>query len=110
MKTRIIALLAMLATCGSTTFFSGCAATTGKSTGEYIDDAAITTRVKAKLIEDHVVKAREINVDTNHGVVSLNGTVDTLDQRTRAEQIARMTSGITGVQDNLLVRGQTTAP
>lgn len=106
MKTRIIPVVTLgLAGIAMSLFGSGCAATTGKSTGEYLTDAAITTKVKAKLIKDPVVKAREINVDTNNGVVSLNGTVDTQEQKMRADEIARGTSGIQGVQDNLFVRG-----
>lgn len=105
MKNRIIPFLALLIIGGTSALYtSGCSAMTGKSTGEYIDDATITAKVKTDLIRDPVVKAREINVDTNGGVVQLNGTVDNAQQRMRAEQIARSVSGVQNVEDNLAVR------
>lgn len=106
MNTRIITVVAVLALgSGAAVYTSGCSSMTGKSTGEFVDDAAMTAKVKAELIRDPIVKARQINVDTTNGVVQLNGTVDTPDQRARAEQIARNVAGMNAVQDNLQVRG-----
>lgn len=66
-----------------------------------IDNAALTTKVKAALLADEMVKGTQINVDSNNGVVTLNGTVDNAAHMQRAEQVARGVSGITRVQNNL---------
>ena len=85
--------------------FSGCAASgTKQSTGEAIDSAAITTKVKAALIDDSQVKALDINVDTFRGVVQLNGFVDNESQKTRAEQVAWGVSGVKSVKNNLSIK------
>lgn len=106
MKTRIFLPLLLTAICGLTTLMiAGCAATpTSKSTGEYVDDAALTVKVKAELFRDPVVKALQVKVDTFKGTVQLNGFVDTAEQRMRAEQIARNTPGVLGVQNQLAVK------
>ncbi|RMF87101.1 MAG: BON domain-containing protein [Nitrospinota bacterium] len=86
---------------------AGCASTpTQKSTGEIIDDAVITTKVKVLLIEDKVVKARSIDVDTRKGIVSLNGAVETQAEKERAEAIARSVKGVKGVENHLKVVGK----
>lgn len=66
-----------------------------------IDNAALTTKVKAALLADEMVKGTQINVDSNAGVVTLNGAVDSAAHMQRAEQIARGVSGVTRVQNNL---------
>ena len=77
----------------------------GPSVGEEIDDAGITASVKAKLADDPMVKARDIDVDTLEGVVTLSGKVQTESERMRALQIARGTSGVKSVTNNLEVAG-----
>jgi hyperosmotically inducible protein len=74
-----------------------------------VDDAAITTKVKAALLADDQVKGTQINVDTNGGNVRLTGTVDSQAQIRRAMEVAK---GITGVQkvDNNLVASASAAP
>jgi hyperosmotically inducible protein len=71
-------------------------------------DAGITTAVKSKLAADDTVKAYQINVDTNNKVVTLTGNVDTAMARSRAVEIARGTSGVSNVIDNLTMRSATT--
>lgn len=66
-------------------------------------DAGITTNVKSKMAADDTVKAHEINVDTSNGVVTLSGDVDSPIAKERAVQIARGTSGVREVVDNLTV-------
>lgn len=88
----------------------GCAhqgAETGpnKTAGEYVDDATLTGRVKAALINDPVVAAHDINVDTYRGVVQLTGYVDTQEQVTRAMEIARRFE-VKDVQNNLRLKGK----
>jgi len=68
-------------------------------------DAGITTKVKTKLATDDAVKASQVNVDTKDRVVTLSGSVDTDTARTRAVEIARQTTGVRDVVDNLSVAG-----
>ena len=97
----IVAILALGA--GSAFYTSGCSAMTGKSTGEYVDDAAITAKEKTALLRNHI----HVNVDTYKAVVTLKGAVNSEAERMQAEQVARSVSGIAGVNDQLMVR-QTT--
>jgi len=71
---------------------------------EKVDDVAITSAVKAKLIGDSEVSARKINVDTKDGVVTLKGTVSSEQEKDKALQIARNTKGVQRVEDQLTVR------
>jgi len=64
-------------------------------------DAGITTSVKNKLIADDLVKARQINVDTQDKVVTLTGQVNSAEEETRALQIARGTEGVRDVIDQI---------
>lgn len=80
---------------------AGCSST--QTTSQEIDDAAITTLVKAKLAADPEVNPFEIDVDTLDRVVYLRGTVDTPDERTEAEQLARRTDGVRGVVNELTI-------
>lgn len=90
---------------------SGCAGTaTRESTGEYIDDATITTKVKAAFVKDPVVKALQVNVDTFKSAVQLSGFVDTPEQKARAEQIARGISGVADVKNNITVKSAAANP
>ena len=66
-------------------------------------DAAITATVKTALGADSLVKARNIDVDTSRGVVTLNGTVGSPAEKQRAIDIAKRTEGVTSVRDNLRV-------
>ncbi|HET9023407.1 MAG TPA: BON domain-containing protein [Burkholderiaceae bacterium] len=66
-----------------------------------VDDAAITTKVKAALLADDQVKGTQINVDTNGGTVKLTGTVDSATQVARAMEIARGVNGVQKVENNL---------
>lgn len=97
----------------STLFFAallatlvGCAGSeTSKSTGEVIDDAAITTRVKTALIRDENVEARSVEVDTYKGTVQLSGFVDEREDIDRAEEIASNVSGVREVRNDIRFRG-----
>lgn len=84
---------------------SGCSSTsTRESTGEYVDDTAVTAKVKAELIKDPVVKARQVDVSTFKGTVQLSGFVDTNEQKSRAADVARTVSGVRDVRNNLVVK------
>jgi len=66
-----------------------------------VDNAALTTKVKTALLADELVKGTQINVDSNNGVVTLNGAVDSPAHKEKAEQVAKGVSGVTRVQNNL---------
>lgn len=83
----------------------GCSGTsTRESTGEYVDSATITAKVKTALVQDEVTKARQINVETFRDVVQLSGFVDSTTEKARAEQIARGVQGVRAVRNDLIVR------
>ena len=106
MKLTVPTLVALLTLGGAAaTLSTGCAGTaTRESTGEYIDDATITTKVKAAFVKDPVVKAIQVNVDTFKGTVQLSGFVDTSEQKARAEQIARGIMGVSNVTNNITLK------
>ncbi|HWL15837.1 MAG TPA: BON domain-containing protein [Opitutus sp.] len=106
MKTslKLMTVLALGAT-GVLSLQSGCASTaTSQSTGEYIDDKAITAKVKTAFVRDDVVKALQVDVETFKGAVQLSGFVDTAAQKTRAEQIAAGVQGVHSVTNNIIVK------
>jgi osmotically-inducible protein OsmY len=74
--------------------------------GPVLDDAAITARIKAKLIADPEVKGFQIDVDTVDGRVALNGKVASEEQRAEAEHLARITQGVRQVVNLIQVAGQ----
>ena len=84
---------------------SGCATGSGtRSAGVVIDDAAITSSIKTKLVFDKDTKARQIDVETQNGIVQLNGFVDSSAARSEAQNIAAGTDGVKQVRNNLEVR------
>jgi hypothetical protein len=98
-------LLSFLICIVMVTAFVGCASTTKKaSTGEYIDDSVITTKVKAALVEDPMTKAYQINVETFKGEVQLSGFVDSAQSVKKAGEVARGVKGVTSVKNNLIVK------
>jgi hyperosmotically inducible periplasmic protein len=84
----------------------GCASTPEqRSTGEVIDDTAITTKVKTSLLGDPMVSAFAISVETARGVVSLTGIVNSAAERTRAIQVAQDVGGVRRVDArNLFIK------
>ena len=86
-------------------FSAGCAVTSGQSTtGEYVDDATITSRVKTRFAEDKSVAATRIQVETLKGVVQLSGFAISEAERQRAAQIASAVPGVKQVQNSIIVR------
>jgi osmotically-inducible protein OsmY len=75
----------------------------GKTVGETIDDATITTRVKTAMLNDKDVGGLRIDVDTFKGVVTLSGRVKSQAERDQAVAIARRTDGVVQVKDALQV-------
>ena len=88
--------------CGSVV---ACASTaTRESTGAYVDDASITTKVKAAILADAALKVFEIHVVTDKDVVQLSGFVDSSPMIGRAGQVARGVAGVRGVRNDLVAR------
>jgi hyperosmotically inducible protein len=84
---------------------AGCAGTqTQDSTGEYIDDASITTKVKSVMVADTEVSALHISVETIKGVVHLTGSADTRHESDKAEMIARNVAGVKSVNNDIHVK------
>ena len=99
------ALLALgLAGCG--TYHDRTASAEPKRTAtQTVSDAAITAKVKTAFAADDLVRAHKINVDTVQGVVTLNGTLNSAAEKSRAMDIARRTEGVVSVRDNLKTAG-----
>ncbi len=83
---------------------AGCAGgPTSSSTGEYIDDSAITTKIKSRFVADSMISSFDINVKTFRGEVILSGFVNTEAQKERAVAISRSTAGVREVKADGLV-------
>lgn len=85
-----------LASCGATT--------NSESTGEYIDDTVITTKVKAAILNDSTLSAAEINVETFKGVVQLSGFVSSRTEINQATAVARAVSGVSSVKNDIRIK------
>jgi hyperosmotically inducible protein len=83
--------------------FSYAADTSTDTTGEYLDDATITTKVKAKFARDKWVQGRDISVRTDHGVVDLTGTVESAKESDRATALATKIKAVKAVHNNLKI-------
>lgn len=84
---------------------TGCAVQRGQeSAGAYIDDAAITSKIKAKFIENKQVDAGSISVETLKGTVVLAGFAKNATERSTAEMLARSVKGVVGVNNEIVVR------
>ena len=99
--TRSLIVLALIAAVAA-----GCTGITGKTAGENVDDATITAKVKTELAREKLSTLTRIDVDTDHGVVALNGVVDTASMRLRAADVARQVRGVREVVNNLQVKVQ----
>jgi len=83
----------------------GCAGSaTQESTGEYVTDSWITTKVKATLVDDPLVKAREVNVETFKGVVQLSGFVSSADAMHQAVRLTNGIKGVTSVKNDMRIK------
>ncbi len=102
---RIRLIVASMAVVSPLLAVQGCAVTRGQSTvGEYIDDATVTTRIKAKFTEAKSVDAAAIGVETLNGEVILSGFAKSPEERTHAEELARTVKGVHGVKNAIEVR------
>ena len=83
---------------------TACESTTGITAGQTIDDATMTASVQGKLTADKAENFTRIDVDTNRGVVTLNGVVQNVSDKSRAETIARRVEGVKNVVNNLQIQ------
>jgi len=84
---------------------SGCAVTRGQETvGAYVDDAAITTAVKARFIDNKDVDAMSIKVETLNGTVMLSGFAKSVAEKNAAEVVTRKVDGVRAVKNEIAVR------
>lgn len=105
MNTTRHAFVAIASALTLITVLPGCAVTRGQSTvGAYIDDAAITTAVKAKFIEDKTVDTLSIKVETLNGEVMLSGFAKNSTEKANAEALARDVNGVKRVKNEIVVR------
>jgi osmotically-inducible protein OsmY len=87
------------------TALAGCASTQKQeSTGQYVDDTAITTKVKAAIFNEPTLKSAEINVETFKGRVQLSGFVTSRAAIDRAVVVAQGVSGVTSVANDMRVK------
>ena len=97
--------IAFAALAGITIVSTGCSvARNQQSVGSYVDDAAVTTAVKAKMAEDKSVAATSISVETLNGTVQLSGFAKTQAEKNQAEAIARNTKNVRDVRNSSVVR------
>ena len=83
----------------------GCAGSaTQESTGEFVTDTWITTKVKAALVEDPTVKAREVNVETFKGTVQLSGFVSSSVAMAQAVRVTQGIRGVTSVKNDMRIK------
>lgn len=96
--TKSISAFALIALLVSCSMISG-----AETPGQYVDDTAITSKVKAGIFEEPSLKVLQINVETMKGVVQLSGFVDSRQSQIKAVDIAKKVKGVTSVKDNLIV-------
>jgi hyperosmotically inducible periplasmic protein len=94
-------LLAVMLTVFS---LAGCQAMTGKTAGQNVDDAALTTAVKTKLAADKLSSLTRVDVDTNTGQFLSTAVVESPDQRARAQELASQVNGVNRVINNIQVQ------
>ena len=101
LRTSIASAIAVIALVTA----SGCAVTRGQETvGAYVDDAAITTSVKARYVDNKEVDASSIKVETLNGAVMLSGFAKNGTERSTAEDIAMKVKGVKSVKNSIVVR------
>jgi osmotically-inducible protein OsmY len=99
------ATISVLCAAVALTTLAGCASTQKQeSTGQYMDDTAITTKVKSAILNEPTLKSAEINVETFKGRVQLSGFVSSRANIDRAVQVAQAVSGVSSVSNDMRVK------
>ncbi len=103
--TRRLRIAGLLVSIALVTVLAACAGTqTRESSGEYLDDSVITTKVKAAIFNEGSLKSLQINVETFRGEVQLSGFVDSPASVAKAGEVARNVQGVKSVKNNLIVK------
>ena len=98
---RIIKFIGIMLVIGA---FTGCQAMTGRTAGQSVDDTTLTSSVKTKLAGDKASSLTRVDVDSTNGVVSLNGVVESQEQKSRAQELTSQVNGVKKVVNNLQVQ------
>ncbi|MCJ7799420.1 MAG: BON domain-containing protein [Polaromonas sp.] len=102
---KYVRAIAFAALAGITIIGSGCAVVRGQqTTGSYVDDAAITTAVKAKFLEDKTVSGMSISVETLNGTVQLSGFAKSTTEKAQASNLAMGVKNVKSVRNDIVVR------
>jgi osmotically-inducible protein OsmY len=102
---KVLRILKFMACIGLMTTFFGCAATPqSSSTGQFVDDSVITTKVKAAILEEPTLKTLQITVETYKGVVQLSGFVDSAQSVKKAGEVAGRVAGVISVKNDLIAK------
>jgi osmotically-inducible protein OsmY len=104
MKKRTVLIPFLLVLMLMATFVSGASTPKQESTGEYVDDSVITTKVKSLLAEDDFLKSFKIGVKTHKGTVQLSGSVASQNAVDKAVEITRSVKGVKSVKNKLIVK------
>jgi osmotically-inducible protein OsmY len=104
-RTTLAAALALTVSAAALVTVSGCSVMRGQeSVGTYVDDASITTAVKAKMVENKDVDATAIKVETLNGTVMLSGFAKNALEKETAANIARKVNGVRSVRNEIAIR------
>jgi osmotically-inducible protein OsmY len=87
-----------------TAFMGYAASEKHETTGQYVDDSVITTKVKAAIFNEATLKTLQINVKTYKAVVQLSGFVDSAKSASKAEEVAKGVAGVASVENSLIVK------
>jgi len=98
---KFVAALVLATVLGSVV---GCGSTARKETSEYIDDSYLTTKVKAAILRQPLLKKSDINVDTYKGVVQLSGSVNSRSDINRAVEVTRTVRGVKSVRNDIRLK------
>lgn len=102
---KLIRIMQLVVCIGLITVFTACAANQKhESTGQYVDDTVITTRVKAAIFKEDTLKTLQINVKTYKAVVQLSGFVDSAQSVAKAADVAKRVEGVASVENGLVVK------
>jgi osmotically-inducible protein OsmY len=97
--------LALLSLVAGVSALGACAATrTSEGTGEFVDDTVITTKVKAMILNEPMLKSNEINVETFKGRVQLSGFVSSRPAMDKALELARGVKGVSSVANDMRMK------
>jgi len=102
---KMIRIMQLVVCIGLMTVFTACAANQKhESTGEYVDDSVITTKVKAAIFKEDTLKSLQISVKTYKSVVQLSGFVDSAQNVAKAADVAKRVEGVASVENSLVVK------